>query len=643
MFEHLFSRLGHHYIAAIMVATRISGSLGGALVVYYVNLTLTLNEPLRTHFFVSATVVVVLAVLFSVAIAMWETRHLRTVLGMLDRGEKPDAELSARAGREAVVFPVRQHLHEAWLVPCSTLLPVVILLRLLDNASAAVLGNIALAVFMGIGLALMTTFFLIERLMQPVVRHLLDQGISINFDRLPMNRLRHRLNLSFGLIILITALMIGTMANQRAADIIRQPNNRDQAVASLRVHTTYITLAAIVVGLVFSTTISQSVASRVAGLVQAMKRVEGGLFTEELRPTGNDEIDVLTRQFNTMVQQLAQNDATIRDLNTNLERKVEDRTLTLRLLHAELDERNTDLESALAAVQQMQSQLVEVAHRAGMTEIAAGVLHNVGNVLNSVNVSVALVAETLRRSKVSGVASAGTMLKNYVAGLGRDCDSKLAKLSDYLVLLGESLQSEQESWGTEISNLTEKIQHIKNIINAQQNYTRRVSFKETIDVHSLLNDLLAMHAPRIANQRIELVRDFGPLPEITIEKSKLLQILDNLIKNAVEAMTDSSGPKTLRITTCQEGDRLVVSVADSGQGISETQLKKIFQFGFTTKKDGHGFGLHSSAIAMSEMGGTIRVLSPGQGKGATFIISVPLTVAPAASDGPRSKQLAVLA
>jgi methyl-accepting chemotaxis protein len=144
-----------------------------------------------------------------------------------------------------------------------------------------------------------------------------------------------------------------------------------------------------------------------------MKRVERGSFNEELRATGHDEIDALTRQFNSMVQQLSQNDTTIRDLNVNLERKVDDRTLSLRLLHAELDDRNNELESALAELKQAQSQLLDVAHRAGMTEIATGVLHNVGNVLNSVNVSVTVLADNLRKSKFSSVAKVAQLLEEH--------------------------------------------------------------------------------------------------------------------------------------------------------------------------------------------------------------------------------------
>src|SRR5687767_7969667 len=134
MFDELFLRLRHHYIATMMVATRVSGSLGGALVVYYVHLTLTLDEPLRTHFITSATAVVLLAVTLSILFALWETRHLRAVLRLLDNDETPDPALAALAGREAVTFPVRHHRNEAWLVPCTTLLPVAFLLRWLDHA-----------------------------------------------------------------------------------------------------------------------------------------------------------------------------------------------------------------------------------------------------------------------------------------------------------------------------------------------------------------------------------------------------------------------------------------------------------------------------------------------------------------------------
>jgi signal transduction histidine kinase len=233
---------------------------------------------------------------------------------------------------------------------------------------------------------------------------------------------------------------------------------------------------------------------------------------------------------------------------------------------------------------------------------------------------------------VAGIAKAGALLREQaVLFADVDHDGKLKKVADYLVMLGDSLGSEHSELAGEIVNLTEKVQHIKNIINAQQSYTRRVSFKEAVDVNSFLDDLLAMHDLVIRKHKIEIVREFEPLPELCLEKSKLLQVFDNLIKNALEAMAGSAGQPQLRIVTRRDTNRALISITDTGHGISEEQLQSIFRFGYTTKPNGHGFGLHSSAIAMGEMNGTIAVSSPGVGHGATFTISLPLAAETAES------------
>jgi C4-dicarboxylate-specific signal transduction histidine kinase len=194
-----------------------------------------------------------------------------------------------------------------------------------------------------------------------------------------------------------------------------------------------------------------------------------------------------------------------------------------------------------------------------------------------------------------------------------------------LGLLSDSLAEEQREVFGELSNLTEKVQHIKNIINAQQNYTRRVCFRESIDVQNLIEDLLAMHGPSMVKHGVTTECDFATLPRITLEKSKLLQVLDNLIKNALESMAITQRDQhVLRIASRAEGDDAIVSVTDTGHGISDEQLKFIFRFGFTTKTNGNGFGLHSAAIAMNEIGGAIKVASGGAGQGATFTITIPL-------------------
>jgi hypothetical protein len=261
--ERLLKRFGEHYILVMMLLTRVCGSIGGLLVLYYVNLSLTLPALIRFHFAVMALVVVAIATTLTVLYALWETRRLREVLKRIRLNEAVAPELAMEAGREAICFADVHHRREAWLVPCSTLLPLLAFLRIVDDASANIMVNISLAAFMGTAMALMSTYFLIAYSMRPVVAHLLRYGLDVGFDKLPVSTLRARLNICFTLIILVTALMIGTLANQRATDIVNNPATQELAVARLQKHTTYITIFAVTIGILFSTVLAQSVAVRV--------------------------------------------------------------------------------------------------------------------------------------------------------------------------------------------------------------------------------------------------------------------------------------------------------------------------------------------------------------------------------------------
>ncbi len=79
---------------------------------------------------------------------------------------------------------------------------------------------------------------------------------------------------------------------------------------------------------------------------------------------------------------------------------------------------------------------------------------------------------------------------------------------------------------------------------------------------------------------------------------------------------------TLRVRR-QDADSVVIEVQDSGVGIQPEVLGRLFEFGFTTKKDGHGFGLHTSAILAKELGGELAAFSEGPGQGARFVLRLP--------------------
>ena len=186
------------------------------------------------------------------------------------------------------------------------------------------------------------------------------------------------------------------------------------------------------------------------------------------------------------------------------------------------------------------------------------------------------------------------------------------------------MTAERRNLLTEVDLLGEKVDHIKSIISTQQAYAHSVSYKEPLELGTVVPDVLAMQRQSLTNQGIEVVTEFEELPTVHLPKSKMVQVLDNLIRNSVESMASSS-IRVLRVAVeaCAR-DRVRITVADTGSGIAPENLKTIFNYGFTTKPKGNGFGLHSSALAVSELGGTIKAHSDGEDKGATLTIEFPI-------------------
>ena len=271
--------------------------------------------------------------------------------------------------------------------------------------------------------------------------------------------------------------------------------------------------------------------------------------------------------------------------------------------------------------------LIETSRHAGMAEIATGVLHNVGNVLNSVNVSATLLSDRLRRSKVTSLGKAAQLLAGHQDDLATFLtqDSKGRQLPEFLKSLAEHLIVEQTSLIDEAQALMKNVEHIKEIVSMQQSYSKLGGLLEPVPPILLVEDALRIKAPALARHRIDIVREFEEAPPVIVDKHKTLQILINLIGNAKHAVNHHEGTEkrlTLRIRTMPEG-RVRIIVMDTGTGIASENLTKIFQYGFTTKKEGHGFGLHSAANAAREMKGSLTASSDGPGRGATFTLELP--------------------
>ena len=290
----------------------------------------------------------------------------------------------------------------------------------------------------------------------------------------------------------------------------------------------------------------------------------------------------------------------------------------------------TERKRAEAELEELQQQLVEASRQAGMSEVATDVLHNVGNVLNSVNVSAGLVNEKIRGSRMSGLARATALMSEHADDLGTFItqDEHGKQLPDYLTKLAEHLADEQTDVLGELRHLTENIEHIKNIVSMQQSLSGVSGVVEPVRIGDLLDDLLKMDAASLDRRGIKVVREYDELPMVIVDKHKLTQILVNLLKNAKDALTEDQGPDqrlTVRLKVLDE-DRVRIEVVDNAMGIPPENLTKIFAHGFTTKEDGHGFGLHGSALAATEIGGSLTAHSDGPGQGATFILELPFEV-----------------
>jgi PAS domain S-box-containing protein len=271
-------------------------------------------------------------------------------------------------------------------------------------------------------------------------------------------------------------------------------------------------------------------------------------------------------------------------------------------------------------------QLLTASRQAGMAEVATNVLHNVGNVLNSVNVSASLIAERIKKSKSAGLTRVSALLTEHAADLaGFLAGTQGRNVPAYLGQLASELTAERDATVAELTTLRGNVEHIKEIVAMQQNYARRGGLTETLDIRTLVEDSLRMNEGAFSRHGVTLVRDFQEVPPLTVDKHKVLQILVNVIRNAKYACDDHSGSeKRVTVRVRAIGEQVAISVIDTGIGIPRENLERIFNHGFTTRKDGHGFGLHSSALAARELGGVLQVESAGRGQGATFTLTLPV-------------------
>ena len=301
-------------------------------------------------------------------------------------------------------------------------------------------------------------------------------------------------------------------------------------------------------------------------------------------------------------------------------------------LHIEMDHRK----QAEAEKEKLYQQLMNASRQAGMADVASSVLHNVGNVLNSINVSTDTVLKTLKKPMVGDVCRIAALFNEHQDNLQSflTADPKGKQIPSYLGLVAESLTGSHQTIQQELDSLVKKVDHIKQVIMSQQDIARAGSIREPVSVADMMEQALTMAMPEPEKYHIQVVREYSPVPTIMTDRHQVLQVLVNLITNAKNAMVEYEGSTrrlTLRLGVATGSTFARMEVIDSGGGIKAENLPKLFAQGFTTRKAGHGLGLHSSAIVAKNLGGVLQAQSTGEGEGATFTLDLPLVLVEAAA------------
>ncbi|MCH9021364.1 MAG: PAS domain S-box protein [Planctomycetes bacterium] len=299
----------------------------------------------------------------------------------------------------------------------------------------------------------------------------------------------------------------------------------------------------------------------------------------------------------------------IRKLNEDLEQRVKERTAELEETHLKL---------------------LEASRQAGMAEVATDVLHNVGNVLNSINVSTELLTEMVRSSEVTNLKKVTDLIEDHSNDLADYLtqNNQGKHIPALLIEMGKHLTAESEKTVEELKGLSDNVEHVKTIVQMQQSYAKVSGIEAPTHLSESIKSSLDINLAALERHQVKVATEIEELPELVTDKQKVIQILVNLINNAKYALGENDDKErllTIRLYR-YENDRIRIEVSDNGVGIPEENLDRIFRHGFTTKAQGHGFGLHSGALAANELGGSLTVQSEGPGKGSTFTLELPFKI-----------------
>lgn len=329
-------------------------------------------------------------------------------------------------------------------------------------------------------------------------------------------------------------------------------------------------------------------------------------------------VEERTEEVNDQNRTLIEQAERLEKQNEDLEEKTDELTTTTQTLSTTLHQ-----------LQEMQEQLVTTARTAGKAEIAINVLHNVGNVLNSLNVSLNVLNEKVENSNAPRLGRITQLLSSHEDNIADFLtnDSKGKNVPNYLVQLSSALDHEIKSIQSELSIMGDDIDHVKSIISAQQTHAKTSGIIETIHLKEICDTATSISFAERDEQNIEILNEIPAGLTLHNDKHRLLDILLNLISNAadaIQAQNPDLGIISFQALQDETAATIELHVKDNGTGIADDDFDKLFSHGFTTKESGHGFGLHSCANAAKGLGGQLALESRGSDRGAIAKLTLPL-------------------
>lgn len=295
-------------------------------------------------------------------------------------------------------------------------------------------------------------------------------------------------------------------------------------------------------------------------------------------------------------------------------------------LEYKVSERTQEVKEANLKIKKQQEELVKDAYNKGLIEVTSGIIHNIGNILNIVHLNLAELVEEYPKSSSSGITFFRDVVYEELKVLEKK-NKRIEKITQFMPKVLEAMQEFEDKIREQFKFLTKKVAHLKDIVQLQQNFVGTLGTEDYNDLNKSVEEIIELYGDSIEKRDIKLIVNYGKVQELLFDRSQILQVIGNFVKNAYEAIEEAEREHgVLEISTYMKDKNIVLMIKDNGIGIKSEIMEEIFNFGFSTKKDkgkGSGFGLHSSQMIMAKYGGKIMVESE-EGMGTEFKILMPI-------------------